>query len=175
MTKAKAKPKRRTPAVHITEVRKHTILKLLEQWCGRLAWDPFLDAVEQATGHRYTRQALWNHERIKLLWLARKSELRARTEKEEQQKGSLGVISALEKRDRLQREVDHLKVVINNYDQMFLRWIYNLKLAGYTDERLRAEVDKPLPAKPKEVTEPFAKAKAKPRPKRGATRRKARG
>jgi len=171
--KPKAKFKKKTVAVHIQEGSKQEILKLLEQWQGRLVWEPFLDAVAEVTGHRYTRQALWNHERIRLLWLARKNELRHREEKEGQQKGSLGVIAALEKRDRLQREVDHLKAVVAHYDQMFLRWTYNLKLQGFTDEHLNAEVDKPLPAKPKELTEPFNGGKA--RTKRRTSQRKNRG
>lgn len=175
MSVPKTKPKaaKKSIPVHLKEGRKQDILKVLEQWQGRLAWEPFLDAVEQVTGHRYTRQALWNHERIKLLWIARKKELRHRVEKEEQQKGSLGVIAALEKRDRLQKEVDHLKMVVNNYDQMFTRWAYNLKLLGFSEEDLRVKVDRPLPQKPRERTEPMSEPK--PRPKRGAARSKHHG
>jgi len=129
--------------------------------------------VELITGHRYTRQALWNHERIRLLWVARKKELQHRAEKEEQQKGSLGVIAALEKRDRLQKEVDNLQRLVSDYDQMFKRWAYNLKLLGFSDQDLKEKVDKALPMKPKEVTEPMAEPRI--RRKRGASRSKSRG
>lgn len=166
--KGKTKGKKRASPIHLREGQKVEVLKMLEQWQGRLRWEPFLDAVEQITGHRYTRQALWNHVRIRLLWIARRNELRHRAEKEDEQKGSLGVIAALEKRDRLQREVDHLKQVVSNYDEMFKRWAYNLKLKGFTDLDLAAQVDKPLPRKPKEISEPFTEAKT--RTKRGSSK-----
>jgi hypothetical protein len=166
-TKPKPNPRKKTVPAHLSEGRKDEILKLLEQWQGRLSWEPFMDAVAQITGHRYTRQALWNHERIRLLWIARKKELRHRAGKEEQQKGSLGVIAALEKRDRLQKEVDHLKGVVQAYDLMFQRWAYNLKLLGFTDQDLREKVDKALPQKPKERTEPMSEPRI--RRKRGTS------
>jgi len=147
--------KKSKPPVHLREGRKQEILKLLEQWQGTLRWAPFLDAVEQVTGHRYSRQALWNHERIRLLFIAQKNNLRHRAKDENQQQGSLAVVAALEKRDRLQREVDHLKAVINRYDQMWERWAYNLRLKGFTDEDLHRLVDKALPAKPSERAEPL--------------------
>ena len=167
---AKPKSPKKRVSVHLKGDRKQEVLKLLEQWQGRLNWEPFLDAVKQITGHRYTRQALWNHERIRLLWIARKKELRHQTTKEEQQKGSLGVIAALEKRDRLQREVAHLKGLVQAYDLMFQRWAYNLKLLGFSEEELREKIDKALPKKPKEITEPLSEAK--PRLKRGASKSK---
>ncbi len=164
-----SKTKKRASPIHLKEGRKQEIVKLLEQWRGRLSWDPFLDAVEQITGHRYTRQALWNHERIRLLWIARRKELRHRVEKEEQQKGSLGVIAALEKRDRLQKEVNHLKNIVQAYDLMFQRWAYNAKLKGFTGE----DLDQPIPQKPRERSEPMEEQK--PRPKRGSSRSKNQG
>lgn len=175
MTPTKTRPKtpKKTVPVHLKDGRKQEILKLLEQWQGRLNWEPFLDAVEQITGHRYTRQALWNHERIRLLMVARRKELRHRAETEEQQKGSLGVIAALEKRDRLQKEVDHLKAVVQAYDLMFQRWAYNLKLLGFTDQDLKEKVDKSLPQKPKERTEPLAEPRI--RRKRGLPGSKSHG
>jgi len=173
MTKTKTKASKKSVPIHLKEGRKEEVLKLLEQWQGRLNWEPFLDAVELITGHRYTRQALWNHERIRLLWVARRKELRHRAEKEEQQKGSLGVIAALEKRDRLQKEVDHLKRLVSDYDQMFQRWAYNLKLLGFSDHDLKQKVDKALPKKPKEITEPMAEPRI--RRKRGASRSKSHG
>ena len=162
-------PKKQLP-VHLKEDGKQEILNLLEQWQGRLNWEPFLDAVKRITGHLYTRQALWNHQRIRLLWIARKKELSHQAKRVEHQKGSLGVIAALEKRDRLQNEVTHLKRLIQDYDLMFQRWAYNLKLLGYSDEDLREKVDKPLPQKPREITEPLSEDK--PRPKRGAYKSK---
>lgn len=172
-TKTKPKTPKKTVPVHLKEGLKQEVLKLLEQWQGRLNWEPFLDAVEQITGHRYTRQALWNHERIRLLWIARKQELRHRAGKEEQQQGSLGVIAALEKRDRLQKEVDHLKRLVSDYDQMFQRWAYNLKLLGFSEEDLHKKVDKALPRKSKEITEPMSETSI--RRKRGTSGSKSHG
>ena len=149
-------------AVHLRDDAKERILKLLEQWQGRLNWEPFLDAVKEITGHRYTRQALWNHERIRLLWLARKKELQHRAGKENQQKGSIGVIAALEKKARLQREVDRLKDEVNNLYLMFERWSFNARLAGLDEELL----NRPLPPKHLETTDPVK------RPKRGSHKRK---
>jgi len=171
--KTKAKARKGTVPVHLKEGRTQKILKLLEQWQGRLAWEPFLDAVAHICGHRYTRQALWNHVPIRLLWTARKHELRHRAGKEDQQKGSIGVIAALEKRDRLQKEVDHLKRLVSDYDQMFQRWAYNLKLLGFSEEDLHRKVDKALPPKPKEVTEPLSEPIV--RKKRGSPRSTSRG
>ena len=174
--KLKSPKKRKSAPVHLKEGRKQQILKLLEQWQGPLKWEPFLDAVEQVTGHRYTRQALWNHERIRLLFIAQKNDIRHRVKKEKQQQGSEAVVAALEKRNRLQREVDHLKAVINNYDQLWERWAYNLRLKGFTDEDLHREADKALPAKPREQTEPLdEEAAPKIRRKRGTTGNKTNG
>lgn len=170
--KSKSTRKTKQVPVHLKEARKQEILKLLEQWQGPLKWEPFLDAVEQITGHRYSRQALWNHERIRLLFIARKNNLRQQAKNEKQQTGSFAVVAALEKRDRLQREVDHLKAVISRYDEMWTRWAYNLRLKGITEEELRREVNKELPAKSKEWTEPFEEAAPKIRRKRGSSRSK---
>lgn len=154
MSRSKSK-RSQSVAVHLKEGPKERILKLLEQWQGRLNWEPFLDAVKEATGHRYTRQALWNHEKIRLLWLSRKNQLKHQTEKEDQQKGSLGVLAALEKRDRLQREVDRLKAEINNLYQMFERWAFNARLAGLDPEIL----NRPLPPKSLDSTDPVERPK----------------
>ena len=50
-TKTKPKKSKKTVPVHLKEGRKEEVLKLLEQWQGRLNWEPFLDAVELITGH----------------------------------------------------------------------------------------------------------------------------
>ena len=53
------------------------IVGIFDGWKGPLSWKLLIEAIEELTRVRYTRQALNNHARIKLAFSVRRESLKA--------------------------------------------------------------------------------------------------
>lgn len=104
------------------------IVNILDGWSGKLTWPLVIEAVERRLHSRYTRQALYKHDRIAAaVELARKALGRA--------KGPVGRTSkspvlqlALDRIERLKRENQRLEAENNRLLEQFARWVYNASL-----------------------------------------------
>jgi hypothetical protein len=130
----------------LTEKNIAQILHTLDSWRGPLTWDLLLDAIEVLLKHRYSRQALWMHERIRLAFGVRKS-LSAGPEKM-QPRGSLGIIAAHEQIANLRAKVARLEDENQKLKVQFIRWAHNAHKRGLDETFL----NQPLPAIDREAS-----------------------
>lgn len=128
------RPRGRVIDDDVTEV----ILHILDSWNGKLTWDTLIKAVKASISTEYTRQALAGHERIANAFALRKRHLANATEKP--LSGNKQVNFLRETAARLEAENARLKAEVNNYREMFLRWVANAHQKGLTSELL----DRPL-------------------------------
>lgn len=134
-------PRKPTPTTkRLSEKRINQILQTLDSWRGPLTWDLLLDAVESLLGYRYSRQALWMHESIRLAFGVRKG-ISAGQEKG-QPRGSLGIIAAQERITSLEAKVARLEDENRKLKVQFIRWAQNAHNRGLDETFL----NKPLPA-----------------------------
>lgn len=141
-----SKNSRAPRAPNLNDQRILEIVKLLDTWTGKLTWQLLADAIERATGTRYTRQTLDRHVRIKEAYLQvreRVSGMPAAPKKPEEL-SKAEVRRRLEGYDRLKNEVARLKRENNNYAQQFARWVWNLRMMKISEDQLR-QLDETLP------------------------------
>lgn len=105
------------------------IVEILDGWSGKLSWELLIDAIELRMFNRYTRQALYKHERIRHAFDIRKTELA----------GSGGGVRkvespqlqiALDRIARLEAENRRLESENNQLLEQFARWAYNAHTRG---------------------------------------------
>jgi len=105
------------------------IVEILDGWSEKLTWDLLIDAIELRMYNRYTRQALYKHERIRHAFDIRKKELSE----------SGGVVRkvespqlqiALDRIARLEAENRRLESENNQLLEQFARWAYNAHTRG---------------------------------------------
>lgn len=105
------------------------IVEILDGWSGKLSWDLLIDAIELRMFNRYTRQALYKHERIRHAFDIRKKELSGngggvhRVESPQLQ-------IALDRIARLEAENRRLESENNQLLEQFARWAYNAHTRG---------------------------------------------
>lgn len=59
---AKQQPKKRSKNLGDADVKQ--IAEILDGWADKLSWELLIEAIELRMFNRYTRQALYKHERI---------------------------------------------------------------------------------------------------------------
>jgi hypothetical protein len=107
-----------------------------------LTWQLLIEAIDERTRVRYTRQALNNHERIKLAFSVRRETLQAtrgpmRVDIATPEHAALLQINA-----RRDAEIERLKAENARLLEQFVRWAYNANNRGVSEEVL----NRPLPA-----------------------------
>ena len=118
------------------------IVGIVDGCTGPLTWQLLIEAIDERTRVRYTRQALNNHERIKLAFSVRRETLKAsrgpmRVETTTSEHAALLQVNA-----RLGAEIDRLKAENAMLLEQFVRWSYNANNHGVGEEVL----NRPLPA-----------------------------
>ena len=118
------------------------IVGIVDGCTGPLTWQLLIEAIDERTRVRYTRQALNNHERIKLAFSVRRETLKAsrgpmRVETTTSEHAALLQVNA-----RLGAEIDRLKAENAMLLEQFVRWSYNANNRGIGEEVL----NRPLPA-----------------------------
>lgn len=136
---AKQQSKKRSKNLGDAEIKQ--IVEILDGWSDKLTWDLLINAIELRVFSRYTRQALYKHERIRNAFELKKSEL------SEGGKGVPRVASpqlqiALDRIARLESENRRLESENNQLLEQFARWAYNAHTRGLDHEFL----NRPLPS-----------------------------
>jgi len=136
---AKQQSKKRSKNLGDAEIKQ--IVEILDGWSDKLTWDLLINAIELRVFSRYTRQALYKHERIRNAFELKKSEL------SEGGKGVPRVSSpqlkiALDRIARLESENRRLESENNQLLEQFARWAYNAHTRGLDHEFL----NRPLPS-----------------------------
>lgn len=105
------------------------IVEILDGWSEKLTWELLIDAIELRMYNRYTRQALYKHERIRHAFDIRKNELSERggaVRKVESPQLQI----ALDRIARLEAENRRLESENNHLLEQFARWAYNAHTRG---------------------------------------------
>jgi hypothetical protein len=118
------------------------IVGIVDGCTGPLSWNILIEAIDEHTRVRYTRQALNNHERIKLAFSVRRETLKAtggpmRVDTATSEHAVLLQINA-----RRGAEIERLKAENARLLEQFVRWAYNASNRGVSEEIL----NRPLPA-----------------------------
>jgi len=112
-----------------------TIVETLDGWVGAPTWEALIEEVALRLHCRYTRQALYNHERIRMAFAARK---KAATVEPEQprRRGGKELQAALDRIARLEAENARLERENNALLEQFVRWAYNAHSRGLAEDFL---------------------------------------
>ena len=117
------------------------IVGILDGWTGKLSWELLIDAIERRMHARYTRQALHQHERVRLAFATRKKSLSGQLVDRVRDEQSPEARATLERLARLEAEVTRLKAENEALLGQFARWAYNAHTRGLD----KAFLNRPLP------------------------------
>lgn len=112
-----------------------TIVEILDGWVGVPTWEALIDDVALRLHCRYTRQALHNHERIRMTFVARKRSAISEPE-QPRRRGGKELQAALDRMARLETENARLERENNALLEQFVRWSYNAHCRGLTEDFL---------------------------------------
>jgi hypothetical protein len=118
------------------------IVGIVDGCTGPLSWNILIEAIEELTRVRYTRQALNNHERIKLAFAVRRETLKTTGVPTRIDKASPEHAALLQVNARQEAQIDRLKAENARLLEQFVRWSYNANNRGVGEEVL----NRPLPA-----------------------------
>ncbi len=116
------------------------IVEILDGWSGKLGWELLIDAIEIRMFNRYSRQALYRHERIRHAFALRKNELSGH-DGNVRRVTSPQLQIALDRIARLETENKRLDSENSRLLEQFARWAYNAHTRGI-DHRF---LNRPLP------------------------------
>ncbi|MCC2682702.1 MAG: hypothetical protein K0S36_2266 [Nitrosospira multiformis] len=136
---AKLRPKKRSKNLGDAEIKQ--IVEILDGWSGKLSWELLINAIELRMFNRYTRQALFKHERIRNAFDLKKSNP-AKGKGEIRRVASPELQMALERIAKLEAENKRLESENNHLLEQFARWAYNAHTRGLDNDFL----NRPLPS-----------------------------
>lgn len=114
---------------NLTDEAIEQIVRLLDGWSGKLTWEALIDAIVTRLHSRYTRQALFKHERIKAAYTLRKEAL-GLSSKDAIPYGPGQLGEAMARIDRLEAENQRLNAENHRLLEQFARWAYNAHTRG---------------------------------------------
>jgi hypothetical protein len=129
------------------------IVALLDGWTGPLSWQALIERIDDLMRMRYTRQALNNHERIKLAFYSRRETLRAAGVPVRVRAKSREIAMLLQINARMEAENKRLKHENTRLLEQFARWAYNANSRGVHE----AVLNRPLPQVNRDSSVPFHK------------------
>jgi uncharacterized membrane protein len=113
---------------------------MLDEWTGKLTWDLLIDQIERELRVRYTRQALFRYESLKLAFAARKKAVSQAKDRSRPADEPLDEKSRLV--EVLKAENARLKLENQRLIEQFIRWAYN----AYALKKMSKDMlDRPLP------------------------------
>jgi hypothetical protein len=129
----------------LTDQDVQTIVAVLEVWEGLLTWELLVPRVALVLGRSYSRQALDSHELIKAAYQARKLRNRSIRDRLRNGKATIDELSpelaaALQRIEAAEIRIQAQEQIIGRYREKFVRWLYNARNAGLTEERLNASL-----------------------------------
>jgi hypothetical protein len=117
------------------------IVGILDGWTGPLSWEALIDRIETQLHSRYTRQALYKHERIRQAFSLRRTIGGEAIVSKRLGPASLERQRHLQRIDRLTAENQRLERENNQLLEQFARWLYNAHARGLDENFL----NQPLP------------------------------
>lgn len=115
------------------------IVKIVDGMSGRITWELLLEEIERRLYVRYTRQALYRHDRIR-------NAVQATRRGAATGKGRAGkskeLLVVLQRLDRIEAENVRLSDENQRLLEQFARWAYNAFTKGIS----QLELDRPLPS-----------------------------
>ena len=135
-----ARPPVKKRAKNLGDSEIKQIAEILDGWSGKLTWELLIDAIELRIFSRYTRQALYKHERIRHAFELKKNEP-SEGRKDVKRVASPQLQIALDRIARLESENRRLESENNQLPEQFSRWAYNAHTRGLDHEFL----NRPLP------------------------------
>ena len=135
-----ARPPVKKRAKNLGDSEIKQIAEILDGWSGKLTWELLIDAIELRIFSRYTRQALYKHERIRHAFELKKNEP-SEGRKDVKRVASPQLQIALDRIARLESENRRLESENNQLLEQFSRWAYNAHTRGLDHEFL----NRPLP------------------------------
>lgn len=112
------------------------IVHILDGWTTKLTWDLFIVKIEQRLRVRYTRQALFKHERISSAFVMRKKALSKGGGTLPRTSGNTEHEKTLERLGQLKSENERLEAENNSLLEQFARWAYNASMRGLSQDFL---------------------------------------
>lgn len=130
-------------APDLTEERIQRVIDTIDSWRGKLTWDLLLEAVEGATGHRYSRFTFAEYPQIADAFSLKKDALRGTWTGDAAQPRDARVRAALEQVDRYRFKVERLERENQLLLEQFVTWAVNAERKGVTMDMLNAPLTKP--------------------------------
>lgn len=137
---------------NLTDDAIEQIVRILDGWSGRLTWEGLIEAIVARLHCRYTRQALYKHERIRAAYTLRKQALGR--EDAASPGGTRQIDEAAARIARLEAENQRLVAENQRLLEQFVVWAYNAHSRGLSKEFL----SQPLPRVNRGRTLPSAEA-----------------
>ncbi|QGZ60523.1 hypothetical protein [Paraburkholderia acidisoli] len=134
---------KKTRAPDLTEERIKVVIDILDGWTGKLTWDLLLDAVEEASGVRYSRFTFAEYAEIANAFSLKKDALRGTWKGEPSQPRDERVRAALEQAARYKAKVERLEKENQLLLEQFVTWATNAERKGVTMAMLNAPLPKP--------------------------------
>lgn len=142
--------KMRKRAPNLTDADLEAIVGILDGWTSRLTWDGLIAEIKVRRRAEYTRQALHQHERIRLAYSSAKKRLDGKKPDTETPKPIAAAegVMLLQRNARLEAEVARLKLENARLLEQFHVWAYNAFQRGLDIEYLNT----PLPHVDRDTT-----------------------
>jgi hypothetical protein len=130
-------------APDLTNERLQTVIDILDAWSGKLTWDLLLDAIQQATGFRYSRFTFSEYPQIANAFALKKAALRGTWNTAPSEPRDEKVRAALEQVERYKFRVKRLEQENQLLIEQFVTWAHNAERKGVTMVMLNAPLPKP--------------------------------
>jgi hypothetical protein len=134
---------KKSRAPDLTEDRIKVVIDILDGWKGKLTWDLLLDAVQTATGLRYSRFTFADYPQIANAFSLKKDALRGTWTGERSQPRDERVRAALEQVERYKAKAERLEKENQLLLEQFVTWATNAERKGVTMTMLNAPLPKP--------------------------------
>ncbi|WP_124550784.1 hypothetical protein [Burkholderia cenocepacia] len=128
---------RRSP--NLTADRIDSIVGIIRSWEGRLTWPALIKAVATQMRSTYTRQALYNQERIRVAFGVYRAS--SNVNGIDKRPVSAALRASMERVQRLELENAELRKREELLLEQYVRWAYNAATRGLSEEFL----NRPLP------------------------------
>ena len=124
---------------NLTPARIDVILGIIHAWEGRLTWPALVKAITASINCAYTRQALFNQERIRAAYDTYRANFSGAAGPGRPMSASLK--AAVDRAKRLEIQLEEAKRLESLLLEQFVRWAYNASTRGLTEDFL----NQPLP------------------------------
>ncbi len=126
-------------AKNLTDSAIAEIVRILDGWSTKLTWELLIGKIEQRLRVRYTRQALFQHDRISLAFATRKEALTKGVGSRPKTSSNPELEKTIERLELLKAENERLEAENNRLLEQFWRWAYNASTRGLSAEFLNQQ------------------------------------